>query len=104
MCGEGLVIRPGDHVLVGVSGQLTHQVADEYKRRLRERFPECEFTLIDNLAQIAVFRSYPGAHQFIARSEWPSESRHCAHPAGPEGTFYCPHPADHPIHRQQVAP
>lgn len=65
-CGEpatpdivaGLVIRPGDRVLIGLGshGLAFHQL-DQMHQKLRERFPDAEFTIMGGVTNLAVSRA-----------------------------------------------
>lgn len=57
-CGaSATVIHPGDMVLIGINRQLTLEEVELLADRLKERFPDNDFGIIDQVSSIAVFRS-----------------------------------------------
>lgn len=56
--GEALVVRPGDRLILGVTGPLTQQQADRIKTHLREQLPGlADAVLITNVSHLAVYRT-----------------------------------------------
>lgn len=53
---HGLVIRPGDTLIVSVQQRLTPEHADELKRKLAKRLPGVESVVMDSGTQVAVYR------------------------------------------------
>lgn len=53
---HGLVVRPGDTLIVASSQRITRQAADHIKTELTERLPGIKAVVMDNVGQLAVYR------------------------------------------------
>lgn len=53
---QGLIIQPGDTLLIGVEGHLTKEAANRYKTLLCERLPGLADVILLNASSLAAYR------------------------------------------------
>lgn len=53
---QGLVVHPGDTLIVGFASRLTMQQVDQVTHRLGGRIPGVDVIVLDQVRQLAVYR------------------------------------------------
>lgn len=54
--GQGLVIQPGDTLILVFSRPVGQELAGHIKQTIAERFPDISVAVLDNVDQVAVYR------------------------------------------------